>query len=595
MTALHSIRWKLTLTYLLTIFAAILIPGLILSRWIDTNYEASLRNDLISEAKLIGRLSEITIKTDPKSLDKLAKESGMRLGKRITIINNNGTVLADSLSDTSKMENHSDRREIVDALSKGTGYDIRLSDTLKTNMLYAAVRFGSEAYNNIGVARISEDLAIIKDAKDTLHQVFLIAGLFSLLIALIISFILSKNIVNPIQEMSRIAEKYARGELTHKLGIRNIPGDEIDNLANALNTMSLELHHNMQELSSEKSKLQSILDKTDDGLLVVDNESKIRMANPAASRILGTGNRNINGMTIIECTLSIDLAEMVERVFRTKQPASLEVQLLNPPQVYLNVYTAAIELPEGITGAIVVMHDITESKVMDSIRRDFVANVSHELRTPLASIRAMAETISLRGRKNPAMTEEFASKIINEADRLVAISDDLLDLSKIEAGRRSTGAEIFPLTEIVESVQSQLSQKASSKSIEINVDVSNDIRVRADKDSVHQILTNLIDNAIKYTPVGGKILISALYDENVVKVSIADTGVGIPQSDLPRIFERFYRVDKARSRESGGTGLGLSIVKHLVEGHGGTITVNSILNRGSVFTFTLTPGDLSNT
>ncbi|MHB1456953.1 MAG: ATP-binding protein [Armatimonadota bacterium] len=587
MKIFRSIRWKLTFVYLIAALASISALGFYLSQWTDRFYETSLRNDLASECRFIGSLSEPLMKANPSAINNLARDAGKQLQRRITIIRSDGKVLGDSISDISKMESHNNRPEVKAALAAGYGWSIRYSSTLKTRMLYAAVKFGSSP-DSSGVARISESLELVESARRNINYVFFIAALIAFLIAAILSVVISHNITGPIKEMSETAHRFAKGELNRKIRVHGKPGDEIDGLALALNGMASDLQRAMNELSAEKSKLQTILDKTDDGLLVIDRESRIRMANPAAARILGTGTRQISGMTIIECTLSHDLAELVERVFRTEGSASLEIQLLTPPQTYLNVYAAYLELPKGTPGAVVVMHDITDAKSMDSIRRDFVANVSHELRTPLASIKAMAETISLRGKKDPAMIEDYAGKIVTEADRLTSISDDLLDLAKIEAGRRTIGTEVFNLTEVVSGVLTQLHPRADHKAITLISEIPDDQQVDADREAVYQIVTNLVDNAVKYTTPGGTVRISAVDDdEEHIAVSISDTGVGIPPADLPRIFERFYRVDKARSRESGGTGLGLSIVKHLVEAHGCRITVTSIPGKGSTFTFTL--------
>lgn len=233
------------------------------------------------------------------------------------------------------------------------------------------------------------------------------------------------------------------------------------------------------------------------------------------------------------------------------------------------------------------MHDLTSAKRIDSIRSDFVANVSHELRTPLASIKAMAETIVLRGRKDDKVAGDFAQKIIVEADRLTAISSDLLDLAKIEAGSRPTCNERFPLSEVADQVVSQLRPRAEYKCNKLSADIPEDLIINGERDAIHQILVNLVDNAVKYTPHGGQVAISASMDKGLISIRVADTGIGIPSDDLPRIFEGFYRVDKARSRASGGTGLGLSIVKHLSEQMGGSVSVTSKTNEGTTFTVTI--------
>ena len=329
----------------------------------------------------------------------------------------------------------------------------------------------------------------------------------------------------------------------------------------------------IDDFNAKSERFQTILDKTDDGLMMVDAEGRIQTANLAAIKLLPGGD--LVGKTIMEGSQSHDLSELLRKVLTTKARATLQITLESG--VPLNVYVTPLS-----DGALVVMHDLTEIMKTDSVRRDFVANVSHELRTPLASIKAMAETIVLRGKKNPEAAEEFARKIMDEADRLTAISDDLLDLARIEANR-PLRMEEFALLEVVQSVVSDLQPRADNKALEVSVGVPDALLITADRDAIYQILVNLVDNAIRYTRPGGSVTISAEGNEAGVSISVADTGIGIPEDERTRIFERFYRVDKGRSRESGGTGLGLSIVKHLVEAHGGKVTVESTPGQGSKF------------
>jgi two-component system phosphate regulon sensor histidine kinase PhoR len=405
----------------------------------------------------------------------------------------------------------------------------------------------------------------------------------SFLVAVLVSLVVYKT-TQRIKNINTILRSYAMGNLAPKARwVGSTGDDDIDELAELLNHTAEVIRQIMDELSREKSKLQTIFDKADDGFIVVDKESQINLINPAALHLIKAEASQIIGKTIIEATLNHDLSKLVERVIKTNTAGSLQIELPKGEPTFLNVYAAPIEP----TGALVVMHDITEAKRIDAIRRDFVSNVSHELRTPLASIRVMAETIALRGKTHPHVSEEFAQKIISEVDRLTAISNDLLDLAQIEAGRRNIRSEEFVLKETVETAIAGLVPKAEQKAIELSIRIPDHIVVNADKGAVHQIITNLVDNAVKYTRPSGSITITATESNGWVSISVADTGIGIPQEDIPRIFERFYRVDKARSRESGGTGLGLSIVKHLVEMQGGKVNVESQLGKGSVFTFTI--------
>jgi len=576
------------LAFILVALAATGLLGLCLSRWIDRYYVSVLISDLQADSRLVGSLSSDLIPAGSRSVDTFAKKVSRNLGYRITIIRPDGVVLGDSHHDITRMDRHNTRPEVRRALASGTAWKIRYSKTLRARMLYVTTRIGDND-NPIVLARLSTSLAEVDRARGRIHRVLFIAALAAFVLAGMVGARVAERIANPIQKMTAVARLLARGDLGQRAEVRTDRSDEIDELAATLNVMASELQQMMDELATEKTKLQTILDKTDDGLIVVDHEARVQMVNPAAARLLDADLASVGGRTVLECTLNRDFSELVDRVFRTMAPASLEIQLATHEQTYLNVYVTPLERPDGPADAVIVMHDLTPMKRIDSMRRAFVANVSHELRTPLASIKAMAETIVLRGRKNPESVKEFAEKITAEADRLTALSDDLLDLAKIEAGRRPIRAEDFALSEATARMASDLRPKAEEKAVELLVEVLEDLRVSADREAVHQILANLVDNAVKYTSPSGRICISASNEGEWVSIKVSDTGIGIPASDLPRIFERFYRVDKARSRSGGGTGLGLSIVKHLVEAHGGKVTVESSPGAGSVFTFTL-PG-----
>ena len=576
------------MAFILVALAATGLLGLCLSRWIDRYYVSVLISDLQADSRLVGSLSSDLIPAGSRSVDTFAKKVSRNLGYRITIIRPDGVVLGDSHHDITRMDRHNTRPEVRRALASGTAWKIRYSKTLRARMLYVTTRIGDND-NPIVLARLSTSLAEVDRARGRIHRVLFIAALAAFVLAGMVGARVAERIANPIQKMTAVARLLARGDLGQRAEVRTDRSDEIDELAATLNVMASELQQMMDELATEKTKLQTILDKTDDGLIVVDHEARVQMVNPAAARLLDADLASVGGRTVLECTLNRDFSELVDRVFRTMAPASLEIQLATHEQTYLNVYVTPLERPDGPADAVIVMHDLTPMKRIDSMRRAFVANVSHELLTPLASIKAMAETIVLRGRKNPESVKEFAEKITAEADRLTALSDDLLDLAKIEAGRRPIRAEDFALSEATARMASDLRPKAEEKAVELLVEVLEDLRVSADREAVHQILANLVDNAVKYTSPSGRICISASNEGEWVSIKVSDTGIGIPASDLPRIFERFYRVDKARSRSGGGTGLGLSIVKHLVEAHGGKVTVESSPGAGSVFTFTL-PG-----
>lgn len=428
------------------------------------------------------------------------------------------------------------------------------------------------------------ELYLLHNHRETSALLLAILALFLTCFLVMLVSVILRNIARRLRSINSFLRHYAEGNLSPDELVPTFSGnpiDELGELAGLLNQASSVVRQFTRELRREKSKLETILDKADDGFLVVNHEGNVTLANPMALKLLGTELSQVIGKSVIEATFNYDLSELVKRVMRTNIPASLQVQLVAPEPAYANVYVTPIQP----SGAMVVMHDITEAKRVDAVRRDFVANVSHELRTPLASIKAMAETIVLRGKTQPQVAEEFGKRIISEVDRLTAVSDDLLDLAKIETGHRTLHAEDFYLMEVVQSVLHTLAPKLEQKALEFRFEISDGLKVYADRGAIHQIMTNLIDNAIKYNRPAGQIVVSASESGDWVTISVTDSGIGIPQEDLSRIFERFYRVDKARSRESGGTGLGLSIVKHLVELHGGKFSVKSELGKGSVFTF----------
>ena len=582
----QSIRWKLTSAFLIIALGAIGLLGLYLSGWTERHYIEALRSDLASEGRTIAVLIYPSIIQGTDSVDIQAKAAGRQSGQRITIIRPDGLVLADSDHGPKAMDNHGDRPEVRSALRSGIGWEVRRSDTLHTRMLYVATRIGS-VEKPIGVVRLAENLSEVDAAVGRIHRVFFLAALLAFVAAGMAGMRIAGSIARPMHSVRSVAQQMARGSLDDRVRLDDGAPVEVRELADTLNAMASELQVTMGQMTAERDKLRTILERTNSGLMLVDGDGKVQMANRAASALLGADPGRMLGKSVIEGTLSHELSELAVRVLRTHTAASLGVRISSLADTCLDVYVAPLERSGG---AVIVMHDLTESARADAIRRDFVANVSHELRNPLASIRLMAETIAIHA-GDTAAAEQFAKKIMTEADRLTALSEDLLDLSRIEAGRRALRDEDLLLSAVAGRVTADLKPVAQLKGIDLLVSVPDALCARADSDAVYQILCNLVDNAVKYTPRGGRVELSASEQDGVVKVIVSDTGIGIPEADLPRVFERFYRVDKARSRASGGTGLGLSIVKHLVEAHGGKVTVESAVGEGSTFSFTLPCGN----
>lgn len=574
-----SIRWRLAGAFFIIIFVLVSSVGLYLLDWTEANYVRSISNDLRRESNAV---AQSAVMITPEVLPNLVKRIGQSLDHRITVIGSDGTVLGDSEHDFRQMPNHSDRPEVRQALATGYGTTTRYSATIKTDMLYVATRHKLGGDSD-GVVRVAEPLSGMKVAMSTIQRTFVLAGLAALLLAAVLSFRLALSITNPIEEIAGAARKLAGGDLTARAPSSARPHEEMGILALTFNHMAEELQSTIHELTEQKARMQIIFDKTDDGLVLIGTNDRVQMINPVACDMLAVDCLSIIGQTVIECTLSHDLAELVERVIRTGEPSALDITLPNTSESAVSAYVAPIM--DG--GALIVLHDMTESKRLDAVRRDFVANVSHELRTPLASIKAMAETILLRHENNPAVAPQFAQSIVAEADRMTLLAEDLLDLAQIESGHSAQNHQSIDLGELVSSVFDSLCPVAEARSISLVSETADVGIIQADHDSVTQIMVNLIDNAIKYSNDDGKVVVSARREGEFAEIHVSDNGIGIPQADLPRVFERFYRVDKARSRESDGTGLGLSIVKHLAELMGGSVSVVSELGKGTTFTVVL--------
>ncbi len=555
-----------------------------LTQWATDRYVHTLQETMHREAQLVANLIADEINGPVDTIRNTTRQISEALDRRVTIIRADGLVLADSEHDPADMTNHRNRSEVLDALRHGHGSSVRFSATIGEKMLYVAERIGP-AGSPLGVSRLTVSLAKMDQARDQIRRAFLAGGSIAALLAALFSIIITTRISAPVHHMTAVARRLAHGHFNERIAVNHLLHDEIDELAEALNTMAHDLQMMMMQLSAEKRKLQVVYERTYNGLLLLDREQVVQLANPAARSLLHYRGR-MDGLRLADVPYTAPIVQLVSRAMRTNQPASLDIDI---PEInaFMNVYCAPFDVTEGHRGVLVVMHDLSEQRKSDEIRRDFVANVSHELRTPLASVRAMAETIQMRSRTNPAIASEYAEKIMAEIDRLTALSDDLLDLAAIEAGRRTITFERINLAEIAGHVLMRLQPVARERQITLTSRIPLAMYAHGDADAILQILINLVDNAVKYTSPGGQVWIEAFDAEDQTHITVADTGIGIPQEDLPRIFERFYRVDKARSRASGGTGLGLAIVKHLVEAMGGKVSVESVVNEGSRFTISL--------
>ncbi len=579
-----GIRLKLFLFSLALIAISVLAAEAYMSSALEEQLTDHIRSDLIVRARLVAQSvvrSGITFQ-DAKAADALADETAKVAAARITLVRVDGTVVGDSEVDVLRLmavENHGARPEVVAALAQGSGSDVRVSETIGRRLMYAAVPVVLVA-GVAGTARVALPLTELENAISRMHKSLAVGALIAVFVAMIVSFSGAELTSRKLRELTALAGDMAAGDLSTRTRISGT--DEIATLGRALDQLADNLSRTLNELRAERDLLTGILSSMNEGVLVVGADGRVVLTNPALRAMLLVGQESA-GKPVLQVVRNADLKHLLENAARgAEAEVELELAGLMPRRALVR----AVPLKDGPGGVLAVFVDVTELRRLEAVRRDFVANASHELRSPLTTVRAAAET--LRTVENDAKaTARFVELIQRNSERLANLIDDLLELSRIESRELRLTLEPLDLSAIVERALTQHAHRAQLKRIALAHDVAGAQSVRADRRALEHVFGNLIDNALKYCPDGAAVRISADPENDVVRVAVADTGPGIPSEHLPRVFERFYRVDAGRSRELGGTGLGLSIVKHLVEAMGGTISVDSRLGAGSTFSFTL--------
>lgn len=578
-------RTRLFLFYIIGVGLMTVVLAAYFINFEENRVRATTEANLLTQAKLIAaKVAGEGIKNN-RLLSKTVSEAAREIEARVTVIDSTGKVWGDSIEDPAGMENHRDRPEISKALSGETGTARRRSETLGRDLIYIAYPVKADG-RIIGVVRLAKDQQELNRFLFRLRLLIVLSVLVVAFFALFCGRMIIRRFTEPINELQRVALRYAQGDLGER--VRYFGRDELADLGMALNNMAQRLAESFTMLEAEKRKLEVIMETLSDGILVVDRELKIMMVNGAAGAILGLGARNVQGCPVMEVVLNHHLVDLIQDVNSRDQALESELNLYYPQNRQLQVFLAPLKDETGIlAGSVVALHDISQLRYLERVRQDFVANVSHELRTPIATVKAMAETLLAGAKQDEATLLRYLAGINQECDRLSNLINDLLVLAKLDT-KPEINREPFDLVELLTEVREGfLPTTDPAPDLILELPVPNLPQVLANRGQIKQVLLNLLDNALKYTPATGQVRLSACRDGDWIKVVVADTGIGIPQEELGRIFERFYRVDKARSRNKGGTGLGLSIVKHIVEGHGGKIEVESRLNQGSVFSFTL--------
>jgi two-component system, OmpR family, phosphate regulon sensor histidine kinase PhoR len=585
--AKKRILWQLFPSYLLITFTALLAVGGYASNSLRDFYYDRTAEDLKARAWLIER--QVVRKTspfEPSFLNPLSRELGAKTNTRITIIDLSGKVLGDSHEDPSRMDNHADRPEFRTALQGDIGMALRLSHTLEEQMMYLAVPIIREDKLS-GVVRTSIPITFIDQALRTIELKIGGAGLAVALLAAGISLMVSRRISRPLEQMKRAAEAIAKGEWKEKLSVAS-DSVEISALSNALNQMALQLEDRIKTITHQRNESEAVLFSMVEGVLAVDADEKVIRMNSAAGNLLGIDPGNAEGKLIGEVVRNSLLLEFVKQTLQGIENVETDLTIGNQNEIFLQAHGAALkDIQEKFIGAVIVLNDVTRLRRLETVRRDFVANVSHELKTPITLIKGFVETLQQGALEDRDQAKRFLGIMAKQAERLNAIIEDLLSLSRLEQDTGKPELEKSALHKILESATRDCEQKALDKKTSLQLNCANELEVLANPDLLSQAVLNLVDNALKYSEPGGKIEVEALATETEIVIAVQDWGCGIDSAHLPRLFERFYRVDQARSRRLGGTGLGLAIVKYIAQAHGGSVSVDSTLFKGSCFSIHL--------
>lgn len=578
--------WQLYPSYLLIIIIAVIgIAWLAGDAFHSFHLEESAR-DLEARCRLVGaqvgpRLDE----EDTKSLGVLARDLAERTGSRITLVRPGGEVLADSDRDPADMDNHANRPEIGEALAGRTGQAVRFSQTLGQDMVYVAVPV---TRNNVvaGVVRLSLPVGAVEQALHTTYIKLSIGGLVIAAIAAVICLLNSRHISRPLEEMQEGAKQFAEGDLDRRLPV--FDSAEMGELARAMNEMAEQLGERIRAIDRQKGEQDTVLSSMVEGILAVDTDERLITINRAAAEMLNVRQGDVRGKFIQEAVRNADLQRLTLSALREGKRVDREIVLRDRGQRFVQANGTALRDGEGEEiGALVVLSDVTRLRKLERMRRDFVANVSHEWKTPLTSIKGFVETLANGAIDDPADAKRFLDIIAKHTDRLNAIIDDLLTLSQLEQDLEGEEVE-FPeheLEDILETAVRLCDDRAKEKDISLELQCSEDLRARVNAPLIEQAVVNLLDNAIKYSDVESKVRVLVERQGEDIQIRVIDGGCGIPTEHHDRLFERFYRVDRARSRRLGGTGLGLAIVKHIAQAHRGRVAVESKPGQGSTFFF----------
>ena len=579
-----SIRIRLILNYIGIALVILLAMYGYLNHSLKRMLNEQITSELKAQAHLVRDFLTMTLPDtfSYEAVDALVDGLNIASDARLTFIGPTGIVWGDTERDgenLQRMDNHRNRPEILEALSDGMGIADRYSITVETTLRYFALPMFRQD-EVIGVCRVALPMKKVDLIIGRLKQTLLLASGAGLVVAIFLSLTTAGTIIKPIRNLTRATKSLADGKITSRVPVPS--SGELDELSRHFNQMADRIQTQLYEISQEHRRSETILEKMVEGVILIDSQRSIVYANPAAITILSL-SEDYHQHPLIETIRDPVLGRLLEQAKETSEAAFDEIRL-----------TGEIERETEVTVVpvaneyLVVIHDVSQLRKLEQIRADFVANVSHELRTPLTSIQGYAETLLNGTLSDAEMSQRFVAKILQQSSQLSQLISDLLDLSRLESGAIELKLTPCKMTEFQEPIVNLFGPAFDEFDMTFEWRIPDDLpNPLVDKLLIEQVFVNLIDNAIKYTPSGGIITVSSETNESEVIIYVSDTGIGITSDALPRIFERFYRVDKGRSREMGGTGLGLSITKHILLQHGGRIWAESVFGKGSVFKFAL--------
>lgn len=580
----RKLFWRIYLYFLLVTVGALAVTAWYAAHSLRQFHEERVAADLLVRARIFASESPLIPTPNPAEVDKLCKTVGRLTMTRMTVVLPDGRVIGDSNENPAVMENHGHRPEIASALKGQTGQSVRYSDTLRRHLLYLAIPVKRDDGAVAGVVRASLPLAVVDETLMTFYGHVALGGLGVAALFALLAFYLSRRITRPLSYLRQVSEQFAKGELSARVPVPDT--EELGTLAKTMNQMADQLSDRIRSLARQHNEQAAMLANMTEGVVAVDRHQRILHINPAACRLFGLKTDEGRGRHILEVVRNIALQEFIGSALNSDAPVEKDVVFRDHEDLHLQLHGVSLKDEAGvIIGGLVVMNDITRLKRLETLRRDFVANVSHELKTPLTTLKGCVETLSDGGMTGPEATERFVGMMARQVNRLETMVDDLLALSRLEYEAERGGIELIPasVNDLLARTVQVFFDRAAKKGINLVLDVSETLRAPVDAALLEQAVGNLVDNAIKYSDEESKITVSGMKRAGIIEIRVADEGIGIAKPHLERIFERFYRVDTARSRAQGGTGLGLAIVKHIALAHHGAVSAESIPGQGSTF------------